>query len=653
MCLMLQAPDQAQELFNQALKIFEENEDVVGMFLTLSGMGESLAYRFDTFVLYDQWIETLELLLDRYPDFPSTEIESRITLVMLTAIALRQPSYSCADKWRNRALSLLNKQKKLEDSIRINILNGLILERTLTGHLSEAELLISSFKNSITNQAVPPVVIINLKNFEALHSWRNGNSRKCIEAASKGLTLAKKSGVHIISFIMLVNGAVGSLIDGNLKQADISLGSLESQLDQAGSYGRLLYHFTKAWRYLTENLWNEALAQCRHALKFTRSVGNPEASAVSHLAHSIALRASGEIEHAESELEKAIDLCESYPLHQIAFGCYLTKADVYFSSGNEVHGRAALRKGLSIGNRMGYTMFPLWIDDMVSNLCVRALESGIHEEYVQKLIKQRKLCPPRQAVNLESWPWNLKIYCLGHFKINIDGEVLKFKKKTQQKPLELLKVLIALGGRDVSESRISDILWPDADGDMQRQSFNTTLHRLRRILKVDDILLLTAGVLNLNRKKCWTDVWAFRHLVSESEMFHQPDKMRSRVTLIARKAITHYRGFFLPSEDEGWAVATREKLHGHYLSLIEGLAEQFADSKQWHEAIDLYEKGLEVEPATTRFYYQLMQCHSHLGHTASALHVRNRYLKEFGADRNQVFLDIQELYQKINGVTSS
>ncbi len=653
MCLMLQAPDKAQKLFDQALKIFEENDDVVGMFLTLSGMGESLAYRFDTFVLYDQWIEALELLLEKYPDFPSTEIESRITLVMLTAIALRQPSYSHADDWRNRALGLMNRGKELEDSIRIHILNTLILERTLTGHLNDAEVLISSFKNSIADQDVPPAVIINLKNFEALHSWRSGNSSKCIEAASEGLALAEKSGVHIISFILLVNRAVGALVDGNLNQADISLGSLESQLDQAGSYGKLLYHFTKAWRYLTDNQWNEALAQSRHALKFAPSVGNPEASAVSHLAHSIALRASGEIEHAESELEKALEFCQSYPLHQIAFGCYLTKADVYFSSGNEEHGRAALRKGLSIGSELGYTMFPLWTDDTVSKLCVRALESGIHEAYVQRLVKQRKLRPARPPVELENWPWELKIYCLGCFKIIVDGEILRFKKKTQQKPLELLKVLISRGGRNVSESHISDMLWPDADGDMQRQSFNTTLHRLRKILKVDDILLLNAGVLNLNEEKCWTDVWAFQHLVSESDTLNQYNEITSPGHIKARRAINHYQGSFLPYEDESWVIAPREKLHGHYLMLIEGLTKQFTNSNQWQEAIDLYEKGLEAEPTTAHFYYQLMQCHSQLGHTASALNVHSRYLKKFGADRSQVFHGIQALYQKINGITNA
>jgi len=653
LCLMLQSPDRAQDLFDQALMIFEKNKDVVGMFLTLSGMGESLAYRFDTFVLYDQWIETLEQLLDKHPDFPSLEIEARITLVMITAIALRQPSHAHADEWRNRALTLLNMGEELDNSLRIHLLNALILERTFAGHLTDAELFISSFKNSIDNQEMPPIVIINLKNFEALHSWRSGNSRMCIEAVSAGLTLAEQSGVHVISLILLGNGAVGALIGGNLAQADMYLDLLQSQLNQAGSYGKLLYHFTKAWKYLIENLWNEALAQCQHAMRLASSVGNPEASAISHLAHSIALRASGEIDHAESELRKATALCESYPLHQIAFGCYLTKADVHFSSGNKENGEEALKKGLDIGKEMGYSIFPLWTDDTLSKLLVKALESGINEEYVQRLVRQRKLKPSRPPVALENWPWDLKIYCLGTFRIIINGKALRSKKKTQQKPLELLKALISLGGSEVSESMLSDILWPDADGDMQRQSFNTTLHRLRKILRVNDILLLNGGALSLNKEKCWNDVWAFQHLVTVPDILSQPDKTTITPASRARKAISHYQGAFLPNEDESWVIATRDRLQRQYLSLIEELANEFMEKLHWHEAIDLYERRIEAEPSTTNFYHQLMRCHYLLGNKASALQVHDRYMEKFGSRRDHVFLDIQKLYQEINGINPS
>ena len=66
---------------------------------------------------------------------------------------------------------------------------------------------------------------------------------------------------------------------------------------------------------------------------------------------------------------------------------------------------------------------------------------------------------------LEEWPYPIKIYTLGRFEIIRDDEPLHFSGKEQKKPLELLKALIAFGGRDVPEERLTDALWPDADGD--------------------------------------------------------------------------------------------------------------------------------------------------------------------------------------------
>ncbi len=648
LCLMLQDPHKAQKIFDHALKVFREQENVVGIYLALGGMGESLAYRFDSFVPYDHWISTLETLLEQYPYFPTIEIEARITLSMMSAIALRQPAYLHADEWRSRAVSIMNNHD-LDDSIRIHLLNTLILERTLTGNLTEAELLIISFKNLIERHEVPPLVLVTLKNFESLYNWRSGNSAESQKAAAAGLEMAWHSGLQVISFVLLANGAVGALIGGDLEKTDLYLNQLESQLDNAGYYTKLIYHITKTWRYLTDDQWAEALAQSKHALQLADVVGNPETSAISHLAHSLALRANAEPEGADTELEKAITICVSNPLHQIAFGCHMTKVEQLFASGNHKDGVEELQTALDIGSRMGYTMFPMWSKETASNLCVKALEHGIHKDYIHRLIKKQNLFPPRPPVDLETWPWHVKIYCLGQFKIIIEQEVLSFKGKTQQKPLELLKALISLGGKNVSDSLLSDILWPDSDGDMQHQSFNTTLHRLRKMLQVDDILLFSSGELRLNEKKCWTDIWAFQHYFSGSDNANQSNTASASQTTMGRKAISHYQGPFLPSENEGWVMRTREKLHRQYISLIETTAKYFTNKDQWNMAVSLYERGIEAEPLLSSFYHHLMHCHSKLGNKASAFYIHDQYMKHFSTRKDQIFLEIQKLYKEING----
>ena len=84
--------------------------------------------------------------------------------------------------------------------------------------------------------------------------------------------------------------------------------------------------------------------------------------------------------------------------------------------------------------------------------------------------------------HLENWPWPLKINTLGQFAMERDGEAVRFSGKVQQKPLLLLKALIAFGGREVKEEQLCDALWPDAEGDLAHRSFETTLYRLRLLL---------------------------------------------------------------------------------------------------------------------------------------------------------------------------
>lgn len=145
-----------------------------------------------------------------------------------------------------------------------------------------------------------------------------------------------------------------------------------------------------------------------------------------------------------------------------------------------------------------------------------ALEAKVEIEYVKRLIQHHQLVPPASGQTLENWPWPLRIYCLGRFAVVRQGEAEKPVAKRLQKPLSLLKLLIAQGGRNVAISRLAELLWPESDGDMQIQSFNTTLHRLRKFLGVKDVLILHSGELTLNSNRCWVDVWNFERLANNA-----------------------------------------------------------------------------------------------------------------------------------------
>ena len=70
----------------------------------------------------------------------------------------------------------------------------------------------------------------------------------------------------------------------------------------------------------------------------------------------------------------------------------------------------------------------------------------------------------------------VSVFTLGRFSLLLNGKPAEFGRKAPQRPLELLKAIIALGGREVSSTSLMSALWPDVDGDVAQRSFDTTLH---------------------------------------------------------------------------------------------------------------------------------------------------------------------------------
>ncbi len=224
---------------------------------------------------------------------------------------------------------------------------------------------------------------------------------------------------------------------------------------------------------------------------------------------------------------------------------------------------------------------------------------------------------------IESWPWPVKIYALGRFELIIDGKPVTPSGKAQKKPLLLLKTLIALGGRDIREERLADILWPDADGDAGHNAIKTTVGRLRQMIGIDGAIQVHEGRVSLDGRYCWVDGWAFEQLCGPVEKMIekvQDGADLDRLRQLAHRALNLYGGPLLHSETyQNWTVASRERLRSKYLRLISGMARLSDRTDNSKEAVEYYMKGLETEPLAEEFHQGLMASYLRLGHHAEAL----------------------------------
>jgi LuxR family maltose regulon positive regulatory protein len=267
-----------------------------------------------------------------------------------------------------------------------------------------------------------------------------------------------------------------------------------------------------------------------------------------------------------------------------------------------------------------------WLVVGFRRMLALALKDGIQADYARSLVSQFGIVA--ESPELEHWPWPICIHTLGGFALEIDGAPLRPQRKVQKKPLEMLKVLIAHGGREVGTSALTTALWPDAEGDAAAEAFEVTLRRLRKLLGNDDAIVLKDGKLALNAGICWLDTWAFELAQARAEAMLNSGAALvdgARVEALAERALALYPGHFLAGDDEKpWLLGYRQRLASKFLRHVAALGQFRQDQGEPGKAELAYLRALELDPLAEALYRQLMLVQARQGHRAEALETYRR-----------------------------
>jgi len=257
--------------------------------------------------------------------------------------------------------------------------------------------------------------------------------------------------------------------------------------------------------------------------------------------------------------------------------------------------------------------------DLAARIAAFALARGIETDYVRLLIERNGLVAPPGAG--PDWPFPLRIRALGGFELVREGQPMRFTGKAQQRPLDLLKMLVALGGRDVESTAIMAALWPDADGAAAKASFDTALYRLRKLLDVEHALSLAGGKLSLAPEHVWTDVWAFDDALDAAQRVAENGATESpgRIADAARSVLAAYPGALLGTEEEPWIAKPRDALRARFVRTLMRLGEELEAAGDWPVANAVYRRGLEADSLAEPFYRGLMRSLAASGDQAEAL----------------------------------
>jgi DNA-binding SARP family transcriptional activator len=259
-------------------------------------------------------------------------------------------------------------------------------------------------------------------------------------------------------------------------------------------------------------------------------------------------------------------------------------------------------------------------------MCALALARGVEPEFARRIIELHGLAAPPEAD--ASWPWPVKITTFGRFSVECRGQPMAVPRRTPRKPLELLKTLIAAGGRGVDKQRLGDLLWDDAPPDAAVAALDMAIMRLRKLLDASEAIVIEGGKIGLDAQYVWLDLWAFdRDVDALLPLSREPpaDAVDTKVAAIGQRLLTLYRGPFMENEEaQRWLLAARERTRQRFLRSLSDAGRYWERREQWSEAAALYERGLDVDPLAEDLYQRLMRCHLAQGRPAEAARVFRR-----------------------------
>ena len=628
----------------KAMGKFKDQKDGPGFLTVWAWIAFSIGFNYEDYSPYNRLIRILEEAMET---FLEKELWGAAAPPMIGALISVQPWHPELEEWSGRAIVYAKGTPNIV--FQISALSQVVRYRVLIRGFKKALEVIELLRQKQQVPNVPPFAILYAKSSEVLYYLYTGRLEKCMQSLSEAREIWREKGIHFYDLSILSNGVLCALNVGDSQTARELLAELEASVSDPRPRKSFQYHMAKAQVALSRGDAGEASLHADQVLKLVTENVSWGTLCSCHLIKSQAGRALGRYKESANHLSQASRLAWRMKANPPKFSVLLTKAIFAFDKQKEKSGLSFLGQALAIGREEGFFVTGINQPGGVSKLCIKALEARIEVEYVQELIRRLNIRPEKPAFHLETWPWPLKIFTLGRFELLKDGKPIRFARKAQEKPLALVKALIALGGREVKEEDLADFLWPEAEGDAAHHSFEMTLLRLRSLIGIPEALQFKDGRLTLDPRYGWVDCWAFEQVLAEADRRLKEESPAGAVYL-TQKAIEMYQGAFIAEgAEQPGATSLSERLRSKFLRSVSWLGRYWEQAGKYKKAFDCYHRGLEVDDLAEELYRCLMRCHQQLGQRAEAMSVYKRCKRILAVNFNiEPSAETQAIFKSLN-----
>ena len=594
-CHLPYDPDQARRDFETSMLLFHKKQEFKGYILSWAKMLDAILQDSNDFSRYDKPIALIDSILTE-ENLASLPPGTRLDIIRSAFIALftRQPGHPRIPELEQQMQTLRHACSDI--NLHVVCIFYLSMYYGWSGMFEKMRALVDSLRSIVGSPSLQPLPLSMAKTTEGLAYWLvDADFDRCLKEMASAIKHFGDSGVHIWDTHFIGHAAAAAISKGDIDTAGELLERMEKRLPQSRMIDSCFHRILVCWYIAARGDIGLAQIQINRLEDICTRLNLPYGSGLCHTGYAML------IGHRGPEYEKhtaaAMKMAREHRNVKFEFIVLIAEIRKNLEGGGEEEALKLMRQALAIGRENRIFNCYYWNPSFMAQVCARALAAGIENEYVRDLIRNRNLMPQPSSHEFEAWPWPVKIYTLGRFSIVLNDQTLEMTLRSRYaKPVALLKALIAFGGREVDRDALTDGLWPNTRGDLGRQTFDTTLHRLRELIG-KETLLLEDEKLTLNPHRCWCDLWIFHRLMGQLDrILCLPAPKPELISNLTEKVFRLFGGPFLKESGAEWALGPREQVHTRFVKLLEKLGRLWEERQDWGRALICYQKGLAVDP---------------------------------------------------------
>lgn len=596
----------ARSLLQAAYDTFVGTGDRLGQLLCAAATLEALFVHYRHFREMDVWIDRMAGMLEAAVPDLSGEEELRVCTALMVAATYRMPEHAILERARARVEALL--PGPFDANLKLGVASALHGYENTTLDVSAAELAIRIARPLLRAPEVTAQTAGFYLAMEGYTEYMHGRYEAALARFAEAEAVIAEHGLDEVATNILHWRALTQRRAGLLDAASATLREIDARTSRIEP-GFAPRNFISGCLDFDRGRFEDAVPAILAARNIADSGGSFIGKLLVGTVSANVLIGSGEHAEGAALLDhlRSLVLC---PVTDHFLGAIeLNAAWLAHREGDaaarDAHLADALRRARDPRARERIRWYP----NALGELIPIALAQGIEVATVHELVRTIGIAP--SGTGVDAWPWKIRIRTLGRFEILVDDEPVSFGRKTPKRTIALLKAIIAFGGVDVPEERLTDALWPGEDADRARRSMGAALHRLRGWLGVAEAVRQRGGALSLDRRLCWVDALA---LDDPADAPAQDERF-----------LQHYGGPFLDGDSsEAWTLPMRERLRGRFIRVVDVIARGFEASGRFEDAIAQYQRGLAADHLVEAFHQGTIRCHRALGRDAEAMSAYRR-----------------------------